>query len=55
MTWYILASTVLLAILGIVWRNRDTFNLLVKATLILMSVWGIIEYGIATGYILKLR
>lgn len=55
MTSYLLVPTILLAFLAIICERNTKLNLAVKTILVLMSVWGIIEYGIAAGYILKLR
>ena len=54
MTNYILVSTIILALTGIIWSRENALNLLVKVAFIAISVWGIVEYGIATGCVVRL-
>jgi hypothetical protein len=42
-------------ILAIIWDRKNALNMVVKMTLIALSVWGAIEYGLATGYIVRVH
>lgn len=55
MTWYILVSTISFASLAIIWGREDVFNRIVKLVWSVITVWGLVEYGIVAGYIVRVH
>ncbi len=50
---YVLVSSIILLIFGVLWERKDWFNFFVKLLLLAVGFWGVFVYLILQGYIFK--
>ena len=53
MNYYLIASSVMFLVLGIIWHKKDWTNALIKMGMIGLGLWGAFNALTALGYIVK--
>lgn len=51
---YLLTSSIILILLGIMWERKQWYNLFIKLFLLGIGIWGMFLYISSLGYIIKM-
>jgi hypothetical protein len=54
MEQYIIVSIIVFLIFGIIWKSNNLINTVIKILLIIFAIWGIIEYILYAGYVIRI-
>jgi hypothetical protein len=50
---YLLTSSIILILLGLLWDRKEWYNFYVKILLLGVGIWGMVLYISSLGYIIK--